>query len=286
NEELEPMTEVISEKKSILIIDDDEAIRQYLVRLFKDSYLILQAENGKTGLEAAQKHLPDLIISDIQMPPLNGIELCKAVKENEQLSHIPVILLTGATSEELKLRGVEGGADDYIVKPFDNTLLIARVANLLKSRNILQKYFYNEITLNNNDFKVSPEYKEFLDKCISIVEGHLRDKNFSVKTLLAEMGMSHSNLFRKVKLVSDQSVNVFIRFIRLRKAAALFINDSYSIKEVAYMVGVNDVKYFREQFNKLFGMNPSDFIKKYRTIHGKQYTIDKETLNPEKDLLP
>lgn len=277
----EPMTEVVSEKKSILIIDDDESILQYLIRLFKENYLVHQAENGTAGLKASQKYLPDLIISDIHMQEMNGIELCKAVKENEELSHIPVILLTGATSDELKLKGVEGGADDYIVKPFDSKLLLARVTNLLKSRTTLQKYFYNEITLNKTNLKISPEYKEFLDKCISVVESHLEDDNFSIKSLLSEMGMSHSNLFRKVKSVSGQSVNVFIRFIRLRKAAELFINTNYNVNETAFMVGINDVKYFREQFNKLFGMNPSDYIKKYRKLHGKQYTIDKEAINPD-----
>lgn len=277
----EPITEVVSEKKSILIVDDDESIRQYLARLFKDNYLIHQAENGETGLNTAQKYLPDLIISDIHMQPVNGIELCKAIKENEHLSHIPVILLTGAASNELKLRGVEGGADDYIVKPFDSQLLTARVTNLLKSRNALQKYFYNEITLNQSNFKISPEYKEFLDKCISIVESHLEDDSFTVKNLLTEMGMSHSNLFRKVKSVSGQSVNVFIRFIRLRKAAELFINTNYNVNETAFMVGINDTRYFREQFNKLFGMNPSDYIKKYRKALGKQFTVNKESINPE-----
>jgi signal transduction histidine kinase/DNA-binding response OmpR family regulator len=280
-EEAEPITEVVSEKQSILIIDDDESIRQYLVRLFKDNYIVHQAENGEAGLAMAQKYLPDLIISDIHMREMSGIELCKAVKENEQLSHIPVILLTGATSDELKLQGVEGGADDYIVKPFDSKLLVARVITLLKNRNTLQKFFYNEITLNKNDFKVSSEYKEFLDKCISIVEKHLRDKNFSVQTLVNEMGMSHSNLLRKVKSVSGQPVNIFIRSIRLRKAAELFINTDYSIKETAYAVGIGDIKYFREQFNKLFGMNPSDYVKKYRKVHGKQYTVDKESINPD-----
>ena len=276
----EPLAELISEKQSILVIDDDESIRQYLARLFKDTYIIYQAVNGEAGLTMAQDYLPDLIISDIHMNGMNGIELCRAVKENEQLSHIPVILLTGATSEELKLQGVQGGADDYIVKPFDSKLVLALVATLLKNRNALQKYFYNEITLNKSDFKVSPGYKELLDKCISIVERHLKDKNFSIQTLLSELGMSHSNLLRKVKSVSGQPVNIFIRSIRLRKAAELFINTDYSIKETAYAVGIRDIKYFREQFNKLFGMNPSEYVKKYRKVHGKQYTVDKGSINP------
>jgi signal transduction histidine kinase/ligand-binding sensor domain-containing protein/DNA-binding response OmpR family regulator len=279
-EEKLPTAEVVSDKQTILLIDDDEQIRDYLAQLFKDVYIIHQAANGAAGLKAALTWLPDLIISDVHMQEMNGIELCKQVKENDSLNHIPVILLTASTSDEIKLKGVEGGADDYIIKPFDNTLLQARVTNLLKSRNTLQRYFYNEITFNKNTQRISKEYKEFLDKCIAVVENHLDDDDFSVKTLMAEMGMSHSNLFRKVKSVSGQSVNIFIRFIRLRKAAELFINSNYNVNETANMVGINDIKYFREQFNKLFGMNPSDYIRRYRKVHSKKYTVDKESINP------
>ncbi|HUP11817.1 MAG TPA: response regulator, partial [Niastella sp.] len=275
-----PLTDVVTDKQTILIIDDDEQIRNYLAQLFKDTYIIQQAASGAEGLKAAQTWLPDLIISDVHMQEMNGIELCKQVKENETLNHIPVILLTASTSDDIRLKGVEGGADDYITKPFDNKLLQARVTSLLKSRNTLQRYFYNEITLNKNNQRISQEYKEFLEKCIAIVENHLDDDSFTVKTLMAEMGMSHSNLFRKVKSVSGQSVNIFIRFIRLRKAAEMFINTNYNVNETAVMVGINDIKYFREQFNKLFGMNPSEYIRRYRKVHGKQYTVDKERINP------
>lgn len=276
----DPLRELVSEKQAILIIDDDALIRQYLVRLLNNTYKIYEAENGETGLLLAQKYLPDLVISDIHMQEMNGIELCRIIKTSEQLSHIPVILLTGATSDDLKLQGVEGGADDYVIKPFNNKLLVALVSTLLKNRNTLQKYFYNEITLSQNDFKVSREYKELLDNCIAIVEKHLNDKEFSIQTLLNEMGMSHSSLLRKIKSVSGLPVNLFIRSIRLRKAAELFINTDYSIKETAYTVGIRDIKYFREQFNKLFGMNPSDYVRKYRKVHGKQYTVDKECIYP------
>jgi signal transduction histidine kinase/ligand-binding sensor domain-containing protein/DNA-binding response OmpR family regulator len=275
------VADVVTDKQTILLVDDDEQIREYLARLFKDTYIIHQASSGAEGLKAAQNWLPDLIISDVHMQETNGIELCKQVKENESLNHIPVILLTASTSDEIKLKGVEGGADHYITKPFDNKLLQARVTNLIKSRNTLQRYFYNEITLNKNSQRISKEYKDFLEKCIAIVESHLDDDSFSVKTLMAEMGMSHSNLFRKVKSVSGQSVNIFIRFIRLRKAAEMFINTNCNVNETAVMVGINDIKYFREQFNKLFGMNPSEYIRRYRKVHGKQYTVDKERINPK-----
>ena len=281
-EEKSPTADIVTEKEAILIVDDDVQVRQYLAQLFKERYIIHQAENGDDGLRAAQTYLPDLVISDVNMEGMNGIELCKQIKESDSLNHIPVILLTASSSDELKLKGVEGGADDYLTKPFDTDLLMARVINLLKSRNNLQKYFYNEITLNKNNQRISPEYKEFLEKCISVVERHLDDDEFSVKALQREMGMSYSNLHRKVKSVSGLSANVFIRFIRLRKAAEMFINTNYNVNETALRVGINDLKYFREQFYRLFGLNPSEYIKNFRRVHGKQYMVDKESISPEK----
>lgn len=270
-----PVEEVVTEKQSILVVEDDDQIRQYLTQLLKNKYIVYQAEDGQEGVKKGREYLPDLIISDVHMQKMNGIELCKKIKEDSALSHIPVILLTASTSEDLKLKGVEGGADDYITKPFNNDILLARVSNLLKTRNQLQRYFYNEVTLNKNNLKVSPEYKEFIERCIAIVEEHLDDEDFSVKTLASEMAMSQSNLFRKVKSVSGQSVNVFIRFIRLRKAAELLITTDSNVRETAFQVGINNVQYFREQFSKLFGINPSEYIKKYRKPFGSPYSIKK-----------
>ncbi|HTG57265.1 MAG TPA: DNA-binding response regulator, partial [Niabella sp.] len=222
--------------------------------------------------------LPDIIISDIMMEGLNGIDLCKAVKDNQALSHIPVILLTGTSSEELKLTGVKGGADDYIMKPFDKELLLARVGNLLKSKNSLQRYFYNEITLSNQDAKISDEYRLLLEKCIELVEEHLDDEQFNSKKMAQQMGMSYSSLTKKVKTISGQSLNSFIRFVRLRKAARLFIDSAHNVNEVASLVGIFDARYFREQFSRQFGMNPSDFIKKYRKPFANKFTINKNYL--------
>jgi len=205
---------------------------------------------------------------------MSGIDLCKKIKDDALLQHIPVILLTASSSPEVQLKGVEGGADDYITKPFDRDILVARVASLLKARTILQHYFFNAITLNHTDQKISQEYKEFLERCIAIVESHLEDDNFNLKVLLGEIGMSRSNLFRKVKSVSGLSIKSFIRFIRLRKAAELFINTNYNVNETALRVGIYDIKFFRAEFNKVFGMNPSEYIKKYRKTFGNQYTVN------------
>ena len=268
--------ELASDKQTLLIIDDDKEIRSYLVSIFAPDYKMYEADCAEDGIKLAQKHLPDLIISDIVMSGLNGLDLCRILKEDKKVSHIPIILLTGTTSDEMQLQGMESGADDYIKKPFDKDILAARVKSMLKRRNVLQSYFYNEITFGSATFKISDEYKEFLQACMRIIENHLTDDQFSIKTLATEIGMSHSNLYKKIKAVSGQSVAAFIRFIRLRKAAEIFINTENNVNETAAMVGFNDIKYFRNQFVKLFGVNPSEYIKKYRKpFHNNLHVEDK-----------
>jgi DNA-binding response OmpR family regulator len=265
---------VVTAKQTLLVVDDDPEIRRYIHAMFREQFTVYEADSGKKGLEMAEKYTPDIIISDIKMEDGDGIDFCKQIKSHVSLSYIPVILLTGTQSSELKLEGVEGGADDYITKPFEKELLMARVGNLQKSRAKLQKYFFNEITLNKQDQKISEEYKEFLEKCISIVEAHLEDDEFSITQLATEMGKSYSSVYKKIRMISGQSLKGFVRFIRLRKAAELFINTNYNVSEVAFQVGIYDAKFFREQFNKLFGMNPSEYIKKYRKPFQAQYTIN------------
>ncbi len=267
-----------SENKTMLLVEDNVQIREYLKQIFIDEFEVFEADNGTDGLNMVYQLVPDIVISDVMMQGLSGIELCSRVKEDNTLNHIPVILLTASTSPEIKLKGIEGGADDYISKPFEKEILIARVKGILKSKNNLQKYFFNEITLKPNDLKISPEYKEFLEKCLKIVENHLNDPEFSIKTLAAEIGMSHSNLYKRIKSISGQSASSFIRFIRLRKAAEIFLSTDSTVYETAYKVGINDLKYFREQFNKLFGLNPSDYIKKYRKPFHNNYNVSRNVI--------
>jgi signal transduction histidine kinase/ligand-binding sensor domain-containing protein/DNA-binding response OmpR family regulator len=268
--------DLISEKHTVLLVDDDDQMRAYLDQTFSGRYTVYQAANGEAGVELAYKYLPDIIISDVKMPGLNGIDFCKKVKNDPSISHIPMILLTAESSPEKQLEGMEGGADDYMVKPFEKDLLVAKVANLLKNRTNLQQYFYNEITLRETPFKISEEYKAFLEKCIAVVEKHLDNEDFSVKTLASELSISHSNLYKKVKSISGQTVTAFIRFIRLRKAAELLIHTNVNVNEAASEVGFTSPKYFREQFAKLFGMNPSEYIKRYRKPFGKSYHLNEE----------
>lgn len=269
-----PQDELVSDRQTLLIIDDDMEILNYLVSIFSTDYKIYRADCAEDGIRLAHEQLPDLIISDIVMKGLNGLDLCKTLKEDETVSHIPIILLTGTSSDETQLKSMQIGADDYIKKPFDKDLLMARVNSLLKRRNILQNYFFNEVTLGTAKFKVSSEYKEFLDRCMHIIEQHLEDEQFSIKVLANEIGMSHSNLYRKVKSVSGQTVTGFIRFIRLKKAAEILIHTDKNVNETANLVGFSDTKYFRVQFAKLFGLNPSDYIKKFRKPFSNTHTVD------------
>lgn len=263
----------IVQTPSLLIVDDDKQLRDYLIQIFQDKYIIHSAENGLEALEIVKKHQPEIVISDVMMDKMNGIELCKNIKSNPAYGHIQVILLTSSASDQFKLEGVEEGADDYINKPFDADLLKARVATLIKNRTNLRQFFYNAITLQSNDLKVSAKDKEFIELCIKKVEDHIRDENFNVKKLASEMGMSYSSLYKRVKAVSGKTANELIRDIRLRKAAQLFIDTDLKVNEAANETGFFDIKHFRIQFSKLFGMNPSEYIKKYRKAFQNDYRV-------------
>ncbi len=252
---------------TMVIVDDNAELRSYIRQVFEGSFNIYEADDGSTGYELVLKEVPDIVISDVMMKKTGGIEMVKNIKETASIAHIPVILLTSSSSDEVKLKGIEGGAEDYITKPFDREIIIARVQNILKGRNRLQQYFFNTVTLKPAS-GVAGEHKEFLERCIAIVEKHLDNPDFTIQTFCKEIGMSHPSLYKKIKAVSGLTVNVFVRYLRLRKAAELLINTNKTIVEVTYITGFNDVRYFREQFFKLFEMKPSDYVKKYRKALG------------------
>lgn len=256
--------EVVENKPNVLLIDDDDELRNYIKQFLKESYTIYEANSAEQGFELLKQSEPDVIVCDVVMPGMSGVAFCSKIKSSSEFAYIPLILLTGTSSPEVKLKGIECGADDYITKPFEKEILIARIRAILKARASLKKYFFNEVTLQNNNEKVSEEYSQFLKQCMEIIERHLQDEDFNVKAFVKEMAMSHSNVFRKVKSVSGVSISEFIRYIRLKKAAELMIESDVQIKEVAFRVGMQDLRYFREQFSKLFGLNPSNYIKKYR----------------------
>jgi signal transduction histidine kinase/ligand-binding sensor domain-containing protein/DNA-binding response OmpR family regulator len=265
--------ELVSDKKSILIIDDNAEIRNYLISLFAADYIVYSGDNGTDGLALVKKHFPDIVLSDIAMEGMNGLELCKKIKETEGISHIPVILITATTSQETHLQGISDGADDYMTKPFDNEILKAKVETLLRNRNQLRNYFLDNITLREHNQKVPAEYRDFLKNCIEVIEANLNNENFTIKQFSQAMGMSHNGLYTKIKAISGQTLNGFIRSVKLRRAAVLMLTEDVQISQAASQVGFEDKKHFREQFVKLFGMTPSEYIKKYRHSFNKELSI-------------
>ncbi|WP_289660873.1 two-component regulator propeller domain-containing protein [Flavobacterium panacagri] len=266
---------MLTEKRTVLIIDDNAEIRAYLIKLFSDNYIVYSAENGEEGLKLTKKHIPDLVISDITMEEMDGLELCRKIKEDNALSHIPVILLTASKNPETHLQGINEGADDYITKPFDDDILTARVESLLRNRHNLRAYFLDSITLKENTQKVPVEYQQMLKKCIDIVEANIHKKDFTIRTFALEMGMSHRTLYTKIKIISGQTLNAFIRSLRIRRAAMLMLTEEMNIAQASAEVGFEDPKYFRQQFVKLFGMTPSEYIKKYKNSFNSDLNIIK-----------
>lgn len=266
---------MLTDKRTVLIVDDNAEIRGYLIKLFSETYVVFSAENGEEGLKQTKKHMPDLVISDITMEHMDGLELCRKIKENDALSHIPVILLTATKNPETHLQGINDGADDYITKPFDDDILVARVESLLKNRSTLRKYFLDSITLKENTQKVPEEYQEILRKCIDIVEANIHKRDFTIKNFALEMGMSHRTLYTKIKIISGQTLNAFIRSVRIRRAAMLMLTEEMNIAQASAEVGFEDPKYFRQQFVKLFGMTPSEYIKKYKNSFNSDLNIIK-----------
>ena len=269
NNKSKVIDKIISGLPTMLVVDDNADLRNYIKDIFSEQFNIYEADDGIPAFDVISKEMPDIVISDLVMKKMDGIELCRKLKANTGTAHIPIILLTGSSSEQSKIKGIECGAEDYLNKPFSRELIVARVQNILRSRNRLQQYFFNTVTLQPTS-GIDADNKEFLERCMKIVEMHMDDAEFTVQTFCKEIGMSHPALYKKIKAVSGLTVNVFIRYLRLRKAAELLINTSKTIVEVTYITGFNDIKYFREQFSKLFGLTPSEYVKRYRKPFGNK----------------
>jgi len=243
-----------------LVIEDDPDMRKYLMDELSVEYHVNSAPNGAEGLKMVQTQMPDLIVSDIMMPVMDGYELCKNVKSNELTSHIPVILLTAKTSEEHQIQGLEYGADDYITKPFNPNILKLRIRNILENRAQLAKKFVSELDVIPSNIKISEIDHGFLEKMVKIIEDNIDDSDLSGDRLASELGVSKGNLYKKLKALSGLTVNIFIRNIRLKIAAKLLKKGNYSISEVAYSVGFNNPKYFSTCFSELFKMSPKEYM--------------------------
>ncbi|MDN5217254.1 two-component regulator propeller domain-containing protein [Fulvivirgaceae bacterium BMA12] len=256
-----------SENKNIatlLLVEDNHDIRAYIKSIFQDNYLILEADNGKNGFELAVKEAPDAIVSDIMMPEMDGIDFCRQLKDTIDTSHIPVLFLTAKTSDQHKIEGISMGADDYLTKPFNAELLKAKVSRLIENRARLKEYYSKNITLQPSNIDVTPEDETFLKNAMLAVEDNLSNEAFGVKELMDALCMSQPTLYRKIKMLTDESPSEFIRSIRLKAAAQLLRQGQSSIAQVSYDVGFNSVRYFRDCFKNQFGKTPSDYLKEQK----------------------
>jgi len=247
------------ELSKILLVEDNADIRAYLKEQLNEEYEIFEAENGKEGLAKSLELTPDLIIADLAMPKMNGLELCEAIKSDLNTSHIPYILLTARTSLVYKVDGAEKGADDYITKPFNIQLLKARIENLLRSRKALRTHFSSGFTFSPSELVLNSLDEDFLNGIQQIVEKNIDESSFTVEVLAKELHISRMQLYRKLKALTGKSPSTVIRSIRLQRAAQLLEAGQYNVTEITYMVGYNDLKYFREQFKKEFGHSPSAY---------------------------
>lgn len=246
-------------KPSILIAEDNAELSDLLKIFLSDNYRLIFAGNGLEALEKLQNHLPDLVLTDIMMPLMDGMELCKHIKSDFITSHIPVLMLTALNSGDMMVKGLNTGADDYVAKPFNPEILLARISNLIESRKRLQQKFLTNLKTQPSEMGITSSDEQFLNKLHQVIETHIDDSNYDVTRLASEMNMSSITLYRKIKALTGLSVNPFIRTIRLKKAATLLDTKTMSVPEVALNVGFNDVKYFRKCFHKQFHKNPSEY---------------------------
>jgi DNA-binding response OmpR family regulator len=248
-------------KPVILIVEDNLDIRTQLSDNLSHQYFIEEAIDGLAGLKQAIRIIPDLIITDLMMPGMDGIEMCEKLKNDERTSHIPIIMLTARAALEDKITGYQTGADDYIPKPFQMAELKVRVANLIAQRRKLRERFSREVTLQPHDISITPPDEKFLNRAIEIVEKHMNDENFGIPQFREEMIMTRSTLFRKLQALTNQSPGDFIRTIRLKRAANLLRQNFGNISEVCYEVGYNNLTSFNRSFRKLYGISPAEYKK-------------------------
>lgn len=245
------------------MVEDDEDIRRYICRELASDYHTLESCNGKEALESIFNKTPDLVISDVMMPEMDGLTLCRKIKQNVNLNHIPVILLTAKTREEDNLEGLNTGADAYIMKPFNIEILQKTVENLINTRQQLRKVFTGQQNLENKVQKLevkSPDEK-LMERIMKVINENIGNPNLTIETITTEVGISRVHLHRKLKELTNQTTRDFIRNIRLKEAARLLSEKQHTISEIAMLTGFTDPNNFSTTFKELYGMPPSMYMK-------------------------
>ncbi|MFY9153837.1 MAG: two-component regulator propeller domain-containing protein [Prolixibacteraceae bacterium] len=253
-------------KNVILVVDDNQEIVEYIRDCLMDTYIIITAENGKVGYEIACDKVPDLVISDVMMPVMDGIEMCKVMKKDVRTSHIPVVLLTAKVSLQDQSEGYDAGADSYLTKPFSGNLLKSRLRNILEARKKLSTEFSSKFKDRQLLFNesISQLDKEFLKKLTAVIESNLEDEEMNISQVASQLNMSHSTLYRKIKALTNLTANEYIRKVRIKVAEQLLLTNQYTISEIMYRIGINSSSYFRQCFKDEFGMNPSEYLNKLK----------------------
>ncbi len=249
---------------NILVVDDNTELLGYIHDILSEKYQITTAGNGESGLKKALNNKFDLIISDIMMPVMDGLEFCQKIKNDIRTNHIPVILLTAKSSLESELEGLDSGADDYIAKPFNTEVLEKRVRNIIDGRKRIWEKIAYDSDIIPQGLELTTREEDFLKKAVGIVEEHLSDSEFSQETFCREIGMSKASLYRKINSLTNQSINEFVRNIRLKKAAEMLrCGKQLHIAELGYRVGFSEPSYFTKKFRELFGMTPKIYNSRY-----------------------
>jgi DNA-binding response OmpR family regulator len=259
-EALLPVNHGKSELPLLLIVEDNPDLRTYMQDQLAGEYRIMQAENGAVGFEQAVNRMPDLIITDVMMPEMTGTEMTAKLKQDERSSHIPVIMLTAKAEQEDKLEGLETGADDYLLKPFNTRELEVRVRNLIEQRRLLREKFARSSLLAPQEVAVSSVDEQFLNRLLEVIEEHIDNEAFSVEEMGRQVGLSRSQLHRKLKALTGQPPNVFLRTIRLQRAYQLLSRRAGNTSEIAFMTGFSSASYFSKCFKDHFRMTPSEVL--------------------------
>jgi DNA-binding response OmpR family regulator/two-component sensor histidine kinase len=254
--------EPLSEKPVLLIAEDNDDLRFYLKDNLLKDYTIHEASNGDEALKKIQEIVPDVVISDIMMPGLNGIELCSRVKSDRTICHIPFILLTAKSSEQQQLEGITTGADDYITKPFNFQILEAKIANIINLRKKSRQIFRNKLQIEPKEITVTSLDEQFMQKALMLVEKNISVADYSVEAMSHDLGMSRTLLYKKILALTGKSPVEFIRLLRLKRAAILLTKSQMNVSEIAFQVGFNDPKYFTKHFKNEFGVLPSRYVGK------------------------
>ena len=259
NEKFNSNAIIENEKSVLLLVEDNTDVRSYIRENLEKEYTILESINGEDGLKKSIEQIPDLVISDIMMPKMDGFELCEKLKTDERTSHIPVILLTAKATSKDKITGYETGADDYIMKPFDVKVLQVRIRNLIDQRKKLREHFLKEGIFNLDNKDITSADRRFLERAVKIINEHLSDLSFGVELFAKELATSRTTLYKKLIALVGESPGDFIKRIRLSKANNLLKINAGNISEIALEVGFDNPAYFSECFKKQFGITPSKY---------------------------